>query len=476
MYTYIFFLILFSYSCKKTGTIDESGSFSSFSVIDISRGNDSAIIKWNPSQYSLGNIQVRYKIRLDNGYFEDVGTATTITIKNLNNNSEYSGKVIAYVSGKDSLEKSFVISDYIGLIIVGRRDQIQNQNVIEAYNVFSGDLVWKTKISDYYETAIFNHIISNDTVFVNANTKSPKLLYALDLKSGNLIYSAINGLNKVMGSMAYDGGNLFSVYSTAFIAIDSKTGNLIWQKDAENGLGFTGTPHVVANKVYIPTVTGTPNVKFKLFALDVNSGSTQWSYEYDGEMYGRVYPNDGKLYFSTSEFLYCLNQSNGELIWKRNYDSNFRIASQLLFYKNKIITGGERYYGIYCLNLIDGATVWNYRNGSFLQSTMYLGNGNLYFNEIGQSYPYIDNILTALDPETGNLMWSRASKYMFAIYADYRIFNRSNFQYDIEVSKANNGSIISNITNPTGYYNQYISGMSLIINKKVYYDPYSGNY
>jgi len=83
-------------------------------------------------------------------------------------------------------------------------------------------------------------------------------LYALNLKTGNIIYSSVNGGANTMGNLTSRNGKIFAMYNTILIAIDSKTGTEVWRKDPQNGLGFSATPVEDAGTVYAATTSGIP--------------------------------------------------------------------------------------------------------------------------------------------------------------------------------------------------------------------------
>jgi outer membrane protein assembly factor BamB len=313
--------------------------------------------------------------------------------------------------------------------------------------------------------------ISHDTVFINANQKSPNLFFALSLKTGQLYYSSVPGNSNTLGALTYSEGRIFSVYNTTLIAVNTKTGAVIWNKFPSAGLGFSAKTFVKVSTVYAATTSGIPGLQFKLYALDVVTGVTKWEFLYDGEFYGTCYPDGNNLYFTTATGIYCIDAITGALVWKRNNDNNFRAGGQLVIVNNRIIFSGPRYYGVYCIDKSNGTTLWNYKNGNYLQSTVSYGNGMVYFNEIETSYPFTNNLLTALNVQTGDPAWSRSSNYMFTLFAGNRIYSRSNMRSDIEVTKAADGVQIFRMMNPANYYTDNLTRFSLIIDEQYYFFP-----
>ena len=446
-------------------------SFTSFSANNIVRLQTSATIKWSSSNYSVQGSKVMYKVSLENGFFKNVNTDTMCVINDLVPSLTYKGQIIAFVANGDSSVLNFELQSYTASLVFGRTDMAQNQNLIEAYDIYSGKLLWKTKVSDYFNTNFFEPVISNDTVFVNANSGSPKLFFALSLKTGNLFYSSINGNSNATGSLTYRGGVIYTIYNTTLSAINTRTGAEIWRKFLNNGLGFNGKPFYNSTTLFCPTTTGIPGIKFKLIAMEFTTGNTKWTVDYDGEFNGTGHIENDRIYFATTEGVYCINADNGALIWKRPIDANFKNGPQLEVVNNKIIVSCSRGLGVFALDKNTGNTIWNYNNPNYLASVVSENNGMVYFNEIGSTFPYNNSLITAINTETGILIWSKPSNYMFGYFVNGRIYSRSNFISDVESRDAITGNLLLKIGNPNNYYTDNRVRFSISIDNKFYEIP-----
>jgi len=153
---------------------------------------------------------------------------------------------------------------------------------------------------------------------------------ALDAKTGNVLWDT-----ETTGAMLFSG----SYYEGKFIrggthdnrvyCFNASTGEILWTFDAETEGGyFCVGPAVAYERVYMLNKDGT------LYALDINTGEEVWTYTGPGFLMfpGNPTVADGKVYATTgqsasydvemgeSEFA-CLDAYTGELIWKLPVES-----------------------------------------------------------------------------------------------------------------------------------------------------------
>lgn len=455
------------FSCSKEPS-QKTGPdrFSSFGPTKLVRTDDSVTISWDPITHSSPGTNVVYKVNLSNGVSINTGGVTRIAIGNLSHLSTYAGKIVAYINAADSALTEFTVSDFLGIMIIGRTDQAQGRNVVEAYDVFNGSRLWQTKVSDYYNSVFPEAVISNDTVFIGANNGNAPLLRAMHLGTGRIFYAAINNNGYSLGHLTYSNGKLFFNLGTQLVCINSTSGFIAWTNYGEPGLGITGKPLVVGNTVYAGSTTQVPNIPFKLFAMDAATGTVRWSFIFEGEFYAAPMYDEGKIYFNTSTGLYAVNASTGTLLWKKMNEGSFKNSNNMIIRNNKIIMTGPRNYGTYCLNKNDGSMLWQYAPNSYLQSSISEANGKVFFTEIGSSIT--NNVVTAISLETGGLLWSKPTQFMFSFIVGDRLYSRSNFRSDVEVRKAVDGELVFTMANPGNYYTDNRAWFSISLNKTFY--------
>ena len=118
------------------------------------------------------------------------------------------------------------------------------------------------------------------------------------------------------------------------------------------------------------------NVDNHVYALDTRSGKERWRFTADGAVRFAPILNDEKIYFGSDDGnVYCLNQSDGSLIWK------YRPSPS-----------GERVIGNSRM-----ISLWPVRTGLLLeQETIYLAAG---------IFPYEGIYVAAINAKTGRQIW-----------------------------------------------------------------------
>jgi outer membrane protein assembly factor BamB len=133
-------------------------------------------------------------------------------------------------------------------------------------------------------------------------------LYAVDLESGEQLWSFKAG-GALAGTPALDDGVLYlGALDSKFYAIDAETGQELWRFKADGWVW--GGPLVDEGPVYFGDMSG------RLHALDVVSQEERWTFEAEGGV--RVTPLlvDGLLYFGTRKGqVYAVNATNGTQEW-----------------------------------------------------------------------------------------------------------------------------------------------------------------
>lgn len=130
-------------------------------------------------------------------------------------------------------------------------------------------------------------------------------------------------------------------------------------------------PVVAGNKLFIGF-----NDQDKVVALDLDSGKEVWHFYADGPVRLPLAVNKNKIYFTGDDgFCYCLNTSDGSLVWKR-----------LLAPSENKLLGNKR--------LI---SMWPARGGIVIKDDMIYTAASI--------FPLMGTFIYALDAETGQIIW-----------------------------------------------------------------------
>ncbi len=132
-------------------------------------------------------------------------------------------------------------------------------------------------------------------------------------------------------------------------------------------------PVVVGDTVFLGS-----SVDHQLHAMNITSGDSKWSFFTGGPI--RLAPTvaDGRVYFGSDDgHVYCVNTSNGELVWKRRVGP----ADEWLLARGTMISR------------------WPVRTGVLVhEGVAYFGAG---------IFPHEDIVLMAVDAKDGRVIWSQ---------------------------------------------------------------------
>jgi outer membrane protein assembly factor BamB len=114
----------------------------------------------------------------------------------------------------------------------------------------------------------------------------------------------------------------------------------------------------------------------KMVALDANTGEEKWAFYADGPVRLPAAAWDSKVYFTSDDgCLYCLNASDGSLVWKfRGGPSDQKVLG------NRRLT-----------------STWPARGGPVVKD------GVVYF--AASIWPFMGTFIYALDADSGNVVW-----------------------------------------------------------------------
>jgi outer membrane protein assembly factor BamB len=262
-------------------------------------------------------------------------------------------------------------------------------------------------------------------------------------------------------------------YEAHMVCFNAATGETLWNRMLPGQYWIWGSPTVAKGNVYIVSSDDIDSIYCSLFCLNALSGEILWNFQYLQYDYGTpvvvgdyvyvaglvcsqwpvcdcylnclnassgilVYSTligsgcpiecpsveDNRLYLSVwdrslyQSYVYCVNLSDGLVVWGRNLAGNYFGSSPVLDGSSVFISGAfvsEKYNfsGImWCFNALTGAEKWNYSFDGVCNawSAPAIVSGRLYFAasrmwaggvEDGQGE------VVCLDAGTGSLIWNR---------------------------------------------------------------------
>ncbi|UCG70422.1 MAG: PQQ-binding-like beta-propeller repeat protein [Thermoplasmata archaeon] len=192
----------------------------------------------------------------------------------------------------------------------------------------------------------------------------------------------------------------------------SEDGELLW-KNSEVKAIFS--PTIGHGQVLVGGKDG------YLYSLNITNGDILWKTQITRNpgLSGVTSPSKivrGKIYLGSYDFnggtgyLYCLNEENGQILWKNTTFSSVYFSSPAVhndkvfvgimgLYNSSTLKWGAP-YGLYCFNCDNGELLWNYSvNGSIGSSPTVVDDKVLFTSKNGY--------LFCLDVENGDLFWKK---------------------------------------------------------------------
>jgi len=303
------------------------------------------------------------------------------------------------------------------------------ENVLNAVNVQRLGVRWT------YTPASNSPVVANGIVYAASTNSQNHEIYALDARTGALLWSYTTG-GRVYDSPAVSNGAVYFGADDGYIyALNARTGGLLWRR-ATLQYGVESSATVVNGIVYIGADdeflraidgrTGTvlwshwgpdygpirtsPAVANGvvyysqgnfLWALDAKTGNTQWNYfaTENSPINGSPAVANGVVYFG-DQYIYALNANDGTVLWKYSKGNRELVESSPAVANGILYVGSDDNY-VYALNASDGTLLWKYQTGDMVLSSPAVANGVVYVG----SY---DGKFYALSARTGELLWEYA--------------------------------------------------------------------
>ena len=251
---------------------------------------------------------------------------------------------------------------------------------------------WPFKDGEKINRYIAGSLVTSDQIFApNANG----VLYALDL-NGNELWS-YKTAEALWATPATDGTTIYLPAMDHHIyALDAKSGSLVWESENLGG-AVSGTPAVGPNgELYVGTFNK------EMLALDSKTGKVNWRFATQGWVYSGPALDNGVLYFGDlNGYFYALKTADHTELWPAKAPaatSNNGISG------TPLVDQGVVYYtsedgNIYALDAATGNSRWNKTIGGKLYAPPVLAGDKILVSSVGA-----DNLLYALNVQ-GNEVW-----------------------------------------------------------------------
>lgn len=299
---------------------------------------------------------------------------------------------------------------------------------------------YNSKSPIYTDAAIWNDLVffSNEAgrlIALNKHTGKLEWQFQAEPESSQDLWDYYRSSPVVWEERIFWGNGDGNLY-----ALDARTGIKNWSFQTEGPIHASA---VVDNgTVFIG------NFKGRLYAIDTETGVEKWKFQAIGSHY---FPNaefqraplvhNEKIYIGSRDLnLYVLNKETGRGIWHFTEPGGSWIIATPLVHEGKVFFGSSDTYTFYALSEKSGKEKWNIRT-----YTRSYGSPLSYTSQI--LFPGFDGKIRAVEPETGNVLWTyqtHTSKINYGKLYD----ENGKFRTDLKINSALQGEQLINALGP----------------------------
>jgi outer membrane protein assembly factor BamB len=271
-----------------------------------------------------------------------------------------------------------------------------------------GAFLWRSPTVNYHGMSS-SPTVANGKVFVGCDSQ-PRM-YAFDAITGAKVWEYVDVVQmfSIMSSPVVTSGRVYFATETKKVIClpeNDPNGNgtissveVIWSRLLPDKIW--STPTVVDGRVYIRCGDGNNSGTNLFYCLNATNGAIVWSYPKSGnigDIIGTAAISGTNLFFgATDGNVYCLNATDGGLVWKSAVGGG-TWSSPALAYDRLYIGCNDS--NLYCFAAATGTQLWRYTTGGAIWSSPSVASGRVYFGS-RDNYLYC---LDALAP-TGALIW-----------------------------------------------------------------------
>lgn len=223
---------------------------------------------------------------------------------------------------------------YKGNVFVACVDEnLEKKGFVYALNGQTGDILWKYAVHNSVKNSI---AVEDDLVFAQT---AHGTLYALNVSDGSLkwgIQLHVDGLPALVEGIVVSNGVVYAGTGSGLCAVNAQTGERIWRnKGWEQAEGTTSTL-TLTNGMLI----GSAQWK-GLFGNDARTGEMKWQLDKSGisNRGASSSVHKGMLYVISSNSLFIIDPSNGNVIVRKEYPFSVDVTSTPLMTDNELIFG-----------------------------------------------------------------------------------------------------------------------------------------
>jgi outer membrane protein assembly factor BamB len=265
------------------------------------------------------------------------------------------------------------------------------------YNQSDGTCLWKNTLASGVGSYLAAAATGGGKVFVRGING---VLYAVDMDSGKTNWTKTldnspRWWSQATSSPVVSGNYLLAVsQTTGILRKFDFEGNEIKTYNGGGTLEYRSSPVVSGGNVYFAAGNSQ-----KLYSLNYETFEENWNFVSPEKILSSPVMGIDAVYFTTSSYLYAVNKSSGEELWKTDISSP-NGAGTPAFMDGYLYVGEKD--GLYKYSSADGSEEWSYSSAGVAASPAAAENG-VYFatnEKVGKVY--------CVSPDDGSLIWSYA--------------------------------------------------------------------
>ncbi len=187
------------------------------------------------------------------------------------------------------------------------------------------------------------------------------------------------------------------------LALDSDSGDLIWQFEAEHSIWSAPT--------YEDGILYVGSLDKRIYALDAESGELLWEQPLAGSVSGAIAVGDELVYVgSFDKQLHALDKATGEIRWEVPEEGaeDWIWASPVLV--DDVVVFSDKKGNVFAVDAATGRSIWDVRISGDVVGSPVVSNGVVFVASAGKlNSESEDSIrrgaLIAIDVETGDVLW-----------------------------------------------------------------------
>jgi len=253
---------------------------------------------------------------------------------------------------------------------------------------------WRYPLSGGEQHAAVPLVDSNGKVYINTASS----VYRFDAVTGAVEWMQYYNGGDSCG-MLYNNMFIYN-YANGFRALDTATGNLVWQQDVSGMTGSFSGGSLYANdpiaslhngKIYIGNSTG------QVAVVDANTGNTLqiMNVASDTILAPPAIDDDDTLYVGSFDgYFYSVNSDTGAVNWKTYFGGGLNGGASI----DTNCVCLPDLASLYGVNKSDGSIQWSVLTGSFCNGTGSVVNGQYYYGSD-------DRYMYSVNTGTGDITW-----------------------------------------------------------------------